>query len=153
MQFVDAGKSPDVSYSFFNFYYENNGHLTAQGSRRRFGVFTNDRVLTEKEIDNLFKTLENDPYIFNKNDQIQSGNEGNFSEPHNYDDEQKAIEQAIPYVKDGKLLLYVLVVHKYRDYLMAPDKVRVSEFCAFFDKVLAVAHFCRQNNAHPETFR
>jgi hypothetical protein len=153
VQFVDAGKSPDVPYAFVNFYYKNNGHLTAQGSRRRFGVFTDDHVLTEKEIDSLFATLENDQYVFNKNDQIQSGNGGHFSEPHNYDDEQKAIEQAIPSVKNGKTILYVLVVYKYRDYLMASNNVRVSEFSSFFDKELAVTHFCRQNNTHMETFR
>jgi len=102
VQFVDAGKSPDVPYAFFNFYYKNNGHLTAQGCLRWFGVFANDKLFTKKEIDNLFSTLERNPYVFNTNDQIQAGNEGHFSEPHNYDNEQKAIEQTMPYVKDGK---------------------------------------------------
>jgi hypothetical protein len=149
VQFADVGKS-DASFPFFNIYYKNNGHLTSQGSRRRVAFSSTPRLYSEAEIDDYFKRTEDDPYMFDKNDQIPAGNEAHFSEPNAYGEEQRAVESVLPSVKAGNSVLYIFVVWKYRDRLMPPGKIRVSEFCAFYIKPLADAHFCRQNSTHTE---
>jgi hypothetical protein len=148
VRFADVGKS-DAAFPFFAFFYKNTRHLTAQGVRRRFALQSVDyRLLSEAEIDAMFKTLESDHYVFNASDQIPPDGDGHFSEPNARGEEQRAMDSALPDVRTGKSVLYLLEVTWYRDQLLPANEVRVSEFCGFFDKQLVLLHFCRQNNVH-----
>ena len=148
VEFADSGKSPEVNFPFVNFYYRNGGSAVIQGLQRRVAIATTAEKFSKRELDEKFKQLEDFPYTAEIEDDIPPGNEGHFSEPHEIGDEQNFIEKEMPGVHNGKSLIYFFVAAKYVDPLMSNDKIRVSEFCVFFDKNLAIAHFTRQNAVH-----
>ena len=150
VQFADIAKS-DVSFPFFNFIYRNDGHLTARGVRRRFAFRSIDgRQLEQSEIEDIFTSLESDPYVFENGNDIVAGGNGYFSEPNKLGEEQQALDKALPDIRAGKSILYLFEVYKYRDDLLTNDEVRVAEFCVSFSKPLLVPHYWRQNEIHLE---
>jgi hypothetical protein len=150
VQFGDVGKS-DADFPFFNFYFKNNGHVTALGVRHRFALRSVDgRLLTTDEIEDLFKELEKDRYVFDENDSVPAGNGAHFSEPNARGDEQRAMDEALPDVRTGKSVLYLLEVTWYRDKFLGDNIVYVSEYCEFRSKNLNNPHVCRMNKVHKE---
>ena len=149
-EFADTGKSPDVNWPFANFYYKNGGSAVIQGMARRVSIVIGaaDHTFSKHELDEQFKNVEDFPYNMEIQDDIPPGNEGHFSEPHEVGEEQRFVEKAMPDVRSGKSKIYFFIVTKYIDPLMPKDKIRVSEFGAYFDNNLAVAHYVRQNAVH-----
>jgi hypothetical protein len=153
VNFVDVGKSPDADWPFFNFYYKNNGTLAAQGVMRRPYVVTSDTALKKEEVDSHLRTAGDFHYVFDPEDEIQPQGEGNFSEPNKPGLEAENMARAIAKAKQGTTLVYIFLVTKYRDPMMSANKIRVSDFCVFFNKQTEVSHYCRQNNVHLESIK
>jgi hypothetical protein len=109
--------------------------------------------LTKEEIDEGLRTARiKDKFVFYPDEEIQPGGEGHFSFPNQMGIDQEHFDKFVDSLKTKNAIVYLFVVSKYKDPLMASGKIRESDYCVSYQKDFVNAHFCRQNGVHLEDY-